>query len=506
MSLSYYIRLISSAHILLFMPSRDEMDLEGYDLSPRQEELLTLESIYGDQINIDHDKNSGVMTIPLETDRSLLVNLQDPSGEKTIQSKRIKHLPPLKLRFQLPETYPFDVAPKLIIECRVINEDQLQEMRREIEQQWALTKDQVLFTVIDILQESVNANFDLLVGSSVHCGSDALFYEQLIEHDNQCNQKKFNDTTFTCEICQADVKGEACLQFSLCGHTFCNGCLRDFFVSLIKGGDVEKVHCPDFNCSKNFLETRERYLRLDTLTDASFDFDHFRKRLMTPFIKLSLVHEILGYDKEGMELYERFITLFRDHQHTLIAKMFPTRLVSCPRSKCPAMIFREDMTSRLVICRDCNYAFCNTCRKSYHSDSIDCAKVNDGKQYQGVPIEALETWLESDPKSKERNDIRCRYGFDLMTKVSQEYKMDKLFSELLADESQGFRKCPTCDLIIQRSDGCNKMRCSSCYTFFCNICGVYLEPNSPYDHFKDISSPCFGKLFEGMPGMENIYD
>lgn len=168
------------------------------------------------------------------------------------------------------------------------------------------------------------------------------------------------------------------------------------------------------------------------------------------------------------------------------------------------MIFREDMISRLVICRVCDYAFCNTCRKSYHSDSIDCSRRNDTKQYQGVPIEDLEIWLESEPKSKKRNDLRYRYGFDLMSRVSQEYKMDKLFNEMLADESQGFKKCPTCDLIIQRSDGCNKMRCSSCFTFFCNVCGIYLDHDHPYDHFKEPTSPCYGKLFEGMPGMEDI--
>lgn len=483
------------------MPSRNDMDLEN---TPRHEELLAIESIFEDQIQVNHAKCSGTMSIPLDSERALKVTLQDPEG-KTVRSREITHLPPLKLLFCLPETYPFEAPPEVSIDCNVIQQESLSEMCLEMKLQWDLTKDQVLFTVIEVLQERITSDLDLLVGPSIQC-MEAAFYEQLIEYDNQCNQRKFDHTTFTCEICQTDVKGEVCLQFHQCGHTFCNRCLRDFFVSLINDGDVEKVHCPDFECSKKFLETREKYLRLDMLTEASFDFHQFRSRLMTPFIKLSLVHRILGHDMEGTLLYERFIQLFTEHQHTLIAKLFPARLVSCPRSKCPAMIFREDMTSRLVICRECNYAFCNTCRKSYHSESIDCAKVNDAKQYQGVPIEALEIWLESEPKSKERNDIRCRYGFDLMTKVSQEYKMDKLFSELLADESLGLRKCPTCELIIQRSDGCNKMKCSSCYTFFCNLCGVYLEPNSPYDHFKEISSPCFGKLFDGMPGTEDILD
>lgn len=476
------------------------------DPSLRQEELITLESIFGEQIHIDLEKCTGEMHIPLEKPDLILVTLLDADKEKLLQQRHIKHLPPLLVKFSLPESYPLEKPPLIEVECKAIPHEKLRYIQQEADEQWETIRDQVLFNIIDAVQEKLDSGLDLLVGPSIECGLNAPLFDEFIAYNNDVIQKKFDETTFTCEICQADLKGVLCTEFPQCGHIFCNKCLRDFYIALIKSGDVEKVHCPDFNCSKEILETREKYLRLDTITGANFDFNQFRQKVMTPFVKLSLVHKILGYDEEGVKLYQRYTTLFKDHQHVLIAKLFPTRLVSCPRKNCPAMIFREDMTSRLVICRECNYAFCNTCRKSYHSDSIDCSKENDTKQYQGVPIEALETWLEASPHSKERNELRYKYGFDLMNKVSQEYKMDKLFNELLADESLGLKKCPTCDLIIQRSDGCNKMRCSSCFTSFCNLCGVYLEHDRPYDHFKDPSSACYGKLFEGMPGTEDLQD
>lgn len=486
------------------MPSLKEMYSPVNDLSPKGEELDTLKMIYGDQIRIFSDKSGGEIGIPLDLERPIKVTLLHHNEDHVIKTKHVKHLPCLKLRFVLPANYPYKEPPSLQLECKLVIPGRLREMCEKLHRQWELTQDQVLFTIIDMLQQMMNDEFDLLIGSAINCGLDASLYEELVEYDNECTQKEFDSTTFTCEICQTSLKGSRCLKFTPCGHTFCNRCLRDFFLALIRDGDVEKVHCPDINCTNEFLKIREKYMRLDTLSDPNFDFNDFRNKLITPFIKLTLLQKILGFDDEGKELYRRFITLYQDHQHAFIAKLFPTRLVSCPRSKCPAMIFREDMISRLVICRVCDYAFCNTCRKSYHSDSIDCSRRNDTKQYQGVPIEDLEIWLESEPKSKKRNDLRYRYGFDLMSRVSQEYKMDKLFNEMLADESQGFKKCPTCDLIIQRSDGCNKMRCSSCFTFFCNVCGIYLDHDHPYDHFKEPTSPCYGKLFEGMPGMEDI--
>lgn len=111
-------------------------------------------------------------------------------------------------------------------------------------------------------------------------------------------------------------------------------------------------------------------------------------------------------------------------------------------------------------------------------------------------------WLDTEDGSKERIRLGYLYGRVLMKKMADEYLMDKLFKEMLDDESQGLQKCPTCDTIIQRKDGCNKMLCSTCATSFCNLCGVYLEREKPYDHFKDPESSCYGRLFQGMPGLE----
>lgn len=472
---------------------------ENYDV--RAEELESIKAIFEEKIEIDFKNLAGKMPFPMAV-LNIQVSLYDENLKSLLQSTTVSNLLPFSLRFSFPTGYPYESAPIYDLETEFLDQRKIQSIKDELYFHWDTQKDQVLFVFIDILQAFVDDSFSL-IGNEIKV-HDPDLYERLIKYDRDCEELVFQRTSFTCEICQLDVKGASCLKFPQCSHVFCNKCLRDFFFALINSGEVEKIHCPDFQCSKQFLELREKCLRLDNLSRLDFNFEEFKNNLMTPPMEPSLLKSILGFDDQGAQLFKRYMDLFIDHQQVLIAKLFPMRLVSCPRQNCPSMIFRDDMTSRLVICRQCQYAFCNTCRKSYHSNAIDCSKQNDLKQYHGISVEALELWLLSPKDSRERKELRYRYGHDLMNKVADEYEMDKLFNNMLADESSGLKQCPTCDLIIQRSDGCNKMKCSSCHTSFCNICGTYLDYEHPYDHFKNYDSPCYGKLFQGMPGTEDI--
>lgn len=55
----------------------------------------------------------------------------------------------------------------------------------------------------------------------------------------------------------------------------------------------------------------------------------------------------------------------------------------------------------------------------------------------------------------------------------------------------------------QKSDGCNKMVCGKCNTFFCWLCGVRLDPVVPYKHYYDSKSRCYNLLFQGMQYEDN---
>lgn len=473
----------------------DEPDL-------RAEELATIEAIYQDLAAVDLETFSGTVHVPIVLDGEVSVKLS--ALQESVISTSVSYLPSVDLCFWLPEKYPYEEPPRFELQSPILEKTVLSGISSELVTLWNDLKDQVLFTMVDFLQQKTEEYANIIGSEYIKCNGDQALYQQLIVHDEEKRKFSFENASFTCEICQRHLKGDKCVKFCECGHVFCRDCLRDFFASLIDSGDVEKVHCPDFECGKQALSARENYLRLDTITQENFDFDQFRQKIMKPPIKLDILQMVLGTDSTGVALYERYMSIYTDHQHALIAKLFPLRLVSCPRKNCPSMIFRENTQERLVVCRKCDYAFCNTCRKSYHSSSIDCTRSKTEAVYQTVAIEDIEIWIAEGKSTPRGNELRCKYGLELLRKVADEYTMDQLFNEMLKENSYDFSKCPTCDIVIQRLEGCNKMRCTHCYTFFCHMCSAFLDPDHPYDHFKDRASPCYNRLFHGMPGTEDL--
>lgn len=454
----------------------------------RKEELETLSAIYNENFTFKIPDYTAEFTIDIHTDSGLEVCLLNPQGH-IIRTTQVNNLPPVVLKCVLPPGYPYEEPPIARIHALSLSEEEVSQLESSLLEQWS--GDQVLFTMTDYLQQKAETP-QKWFGKQILCSD--IEFEQIVEFDQSQKQRQFDQSIFTCGICQEEFRGEKCTRFQGCKHIFCSECLREFFNSLISCGDVGKVHCPDFECGKQYLASREDVLRSDHIESERFDFQEFKELLMTPPIALDTLQKVL----QDTATFDRYFQLFTDHQNAVIAKLFPSRLVSCPRKKCPAMIFRDNLASRLVVCRGCGYAFCNICRLSYHSDAIDCSKKMAAQQYHGIPIESLEGWLNLDKDSRERDIIRFRHGTDLLNRASNEYKMDKLFQEMIEDSTQKLSKCPTCDLIVQKLEGCNKMKCWSCACFFCNLCGSLLDWSLPYDHFTLPDSPCYGRLLDGI--------
>lgn len=439
----------------------------------RAQELEALATIFPEE-SIDKEQHRGEIKVPLVFLEPVIIRL----GEIT---KSVRHLPPVALTFQLPPQYP-EVPPIIDISSPAHTKEALKSLLDKILALWEGYE--VIFTMVDAVRESAES----MLQTPFRC--DPATFDEFIEYNRLQCTAEFNASTFECEICQSDHKGSGCSRFE-CAHVFCNQCLQDFFSALITAGSIERVHCPNAECTAKFSKLKEKYIK----ASDKFDVREFRHQLLTPPVSVNMLRHIL----QDESLITRYLDLFTKQQNELVARLFPSRLVSCP--DCPEMVLREDINDPLVICRGCNFAFCFECRKSWHGFYKSCQKKAGTGLYADIPIEDLEKWLHLDKDSTERRALDFKHGKLLIKKAANEYLMDKLFQELLNDESQGLRKCPSCEIVIQRSDGCNKMRCSNCTTFFCNICGMYLNQDDPYEHFNSYQSTCYGRLFEGMEGV-----
>lgn len=461
---------------------------------PAIQELQSLQAIYpGAEINLALKR--GRIEIPVVCEDGEPVNVKVATCTKAALSAPVIHLPPLVLSFSISQGYPMDIPPQFDVTCKFLSKSILTSMRAELLKLWESYHDQVLYSMVDHLNIETECLENLLPNKVIDCDRDEELYQHLIEHNRMAVLDAFEAKIHLCQICQNDVSGTKCLKFESCDHVFCNACLDDFFSSLILEGTIEKVHCPDFDCTGKFIKKRDLILRLDSATGIKFQ--DFRAELLTPPVSIDQLSRILN----SPELILRYQTLYTAHQHDVISKLFPKRLVQCPRIGCDEQIFRENVSDPLVRCGRCKYAFCNDCRHSWHGLYKSCSTRNVGK-YAGIPVEALELWLELADDSMAKRKLSYQYGKMLIKKTADEYLMDKLLDEMINDGSLGLHRCPTCSVIIQRSDGCNKMCCSSCRTFFCNLCGAYLDQYDPYDHYRNPESSCYRKLFEGMPGAD----
>lgn len=121
------------------------------------------------------------------------------------------------------------------------------------------------------------------------------------------------------------------------------------------------------------------------------------------------------------------------------------------------------VAERLAVCEDCGYAFCCVCKKGWHGELVRC-----------FPRREAELSAEE--------------------KATEEYL--RMYTSA----------CPTCNAPCQKQMGCNHMKCFKCDTHFCYLCSSWLLEDNPYQHFNNIKSPCYNRLWdlEGGDGINPV--
>ncbi|QLG73094.1 hypothetical protein HG535_0E01780 [Zygotorulaspora mrakii] len=298
-------------------------------------------------------------------------------------------------------------------------------------------------------------------------------YNKFVRLYDDVECKKFERSNFNCAICMETKKGTKMVKLP-CLHYLCSDCTKSYFASMIEGGNIDRVRCPE--C---------KYQELDFSTYQ--DYSKLKKDLFTPAIPFEFFNDILS-----AELCKRYKDSFHAQKAVRLSKYCMLASIACPR--CDYWCIKDDLNETLIQCPNCKFAFCFNCLHSWHGYNNKC-----GKKLK-IADDIIEEYMDALTTDQRKKSLETKYGRKILEHGCGEYIAEKMLDMAIAEEGSDLQRCPQCRLVVQRSEGCNKMKCAVCETLFCYICGSLLNPEDPYEHFREPFSSCYGRLFEGMPG------
>ncbi|OWF45776.1 E3 ubiquitin-protein ligase RNF14-like [Mizuhopecten yessoensis] len=445
------------------------------DTELQADELLALTSIYDEPviaISQDAEDVGGqfLSSVHLPDTTIKILSRREKSGNKDGKSieevHEVKFLPPVILNFQLPADYPSCSPPQFTLSCKWLNRKQLTALCHKLDEIWEENKgNEILFMWTSFLAEEtmeflgVESTIDLTNAFDSRKGSDTepraiqdigsrdRLIPVVLDYDKQEKQCQFEKTMFQCKVCFSDRPGSSCIKFLDCDHVYCKDCMKDYFTVQIGEGNVTALSCPDEKCESQAHPSQVKALVNEEL------FDKYEKLLL----------------RTGLDM--------------MVDVMY------CPRPACqyPVMLDRE---SNMGSCPSCSYSFCTLCKLVFHGKSPCRVKADGFKKLR-------EEYQNADEENK--RFLEKKYG-----KKTIEQALEEAFTN---DWMESFAKqCPGCGAHIQKMDGCNKMTCMKCRSYFCWLCMSELSRNNPYKHFNQPGSKCHNRLFEGMDEDDDDFD
>jgi E3 ubiquitin-protein ligase RNF14 len=338
--------------------------------------------------------------------------------------------------------------------------------------------EELLFSVFDLFMNEISFKYesDIFSNYLIQTTSEARFksYRSMTQ---RARMNEFKKNRFSCSICLESKDGETDGVLLDCDHCFCKECLKEYFQQIIDSDDVLRLQCA--NCPieplKNFSEKTTSELK-GLLFKDKIDFDVFKQ---------------VQLDNDYQQKYFKLLELSRFEKFRTV---YPFSCSECPR--CSRWIFRENVDDKLMHCGYCKLAYCFDCNHSWHGKNNAC-----GWKMNTIPRDILEKVASGECTDSELKRFQQVYGRQNLKLAVDSLIADKLFFETVS-ETDELVKCPNCNTVVTKSDGCNKMQCVVCSENFCYLCGESLTKGNPYEHYNDHFSPCYGKLFEGMPGVE----
>nr|XP_037276940.1 E3 ubiquitin-protein ligase RNF14-like isoform X2 [Rhipicephalus microplus] len=421
------------------------------DWEEQENELLVLESIYDASVFGVRRGNKrfchqGHFLARIEVPKPFHVLVPRVNAPDEMQEIALEHLPPIVLDFRLPPDYPSNSAPFFCLSCPWLTIKELEQLSQALDRSWAQDPfTVVLYRWMNLLDTEAS---DILQLKSSH---------SLVPLFKELSRLR------TFPFRRPRLK--KCYRYHGWGHT-------------------------DIRIFKEAVDPQ-------TLATFLTEYNSQEKRRL--FDLQWLTCQVCLTSKQGCD-FELMIgcdhpfcrDCLREHFRIQIESGCASQL-RCPQEKCTTQVLPTQVK-----------ALVGDALGSRYEESLLSAYLDSQEDLTYCPRLQCQRPVVLDPG--EQRAIRDEYlSATPAGKQAMEKRYGKRTLQLLVDESltqdwmqENSKKCPHCSISIEKQDGCNKMTCWRCGTYFCWICMKALRSSgNPYQHFSDPSSGCFNKLFEG---------
>ncbi|XP_054168211.1 ankyrin repeat and IBR domain-containing protein 1-like [Oppia nitens] len=220
-----------------------------------------------------------------------------------------------------------------------------------------------------------------------------------------------------CDICSQELVSNGVVG-AKCGHQFCTNCWQTYIELKIDSGDTSCMSCPAFNCCHLIT------IKIIEKVVSPEYFQRFLQKDIEVFIENNQSIQWCPYPVCNKAVYLPESKTKVNSEHSYILANMPPLLPVSHSVECGS-----------------GHNFCWECRKEPHSP-CDC--------------KLWEDWMTK------IGDIKAE---ELKQKYSR--TEDAANSLWLVRNA---KQCPRCKAHIQKSDGCNHLRCYKCKYDFCWIC------------------------------------
>jgi E3 ubiquitin-protein ligase RNF14 len=456
------------------------MSDDGLFADDRGEELEALAAIYPELTTHDAAPFSARLSLDVAPLQPLNVRFvpAPPGGDATHAFAR---LPPLEIEMVLPPGYPHDRPPEVRVATTPawLPAATLEALRERVPALWeAAGRGAVVFDVLVFLEQEIEAGFNLAAKEGGFHEVDAALRLGLLDFSARAEAAHFARQTFSCGVCLSPRRGAACHRMSRCGHVFCRACLEAFYASCITEGDVDRVRCMAAECggdgsargkARRGTVAPAELLRIPLSAELVRRYADLKRKKTMELDKATVYcpREWCGAPARSSK-YPKITDLAQmTDSDDLPEKGPPPPPAAADEEKegaAAAESTKPPADDRLVVCEseECGFAFCRVCLRGWHGEFLRCDAAG--------PRDTAELSAEEQASA------------DYIRRNTSE--------------------CPSCLVAVQKSRGCNHMRCFQCRTHFCYICGFWLDPDNPYRHFNERKKGCFNRLWDLQEGDE----